>query len=312
MNQPASHPLTTLLPAGLALGEPLHIGAFVAFPLFAAPGRVPFTLLPDALTRGGTLHETEPADVNLLRFDAPPGAPVLLFAGEEVVGAKQNRVVNASLVAPPAASTALPVSCIERGRWSAGGEREAFRTSQQVAYTGLRRTLTGMVSESRARGASYVTDQQAVWSDVAKRSARHTAINPTGAMTAIFESNQERLADMRDALRLRDGQIGLVAWLGGRFLSLDLVSQPAAWASLHPRVVNGHALEALDADDDEAAPTGEATARALAALLETPATLTAAAVGLGQELRLRTREFEGAGVVLDGELVQISIFGAAG
>jgi hypothetical protein len=90
------------------------------------------------------------------------------------------------------------------------------------------------------------------------------------------------------------------------------VSQPAAWASLHPRVVNGHALEALDADDDEAAPTGEATARALAALLETPATLTAAAVGLGQELRLRTREFEGAGVVLDGELVQISIFGAAG
>jgi hypothetical protein len=309
MNQPvASHPLTSLLPAGLSLGEPLHAGPLAAFPLFAAPGRVAFTLLPDALTRGGTLHESVPADVNLLRFDAPPGAPVLLFAGEEVVGAKQNRVVNASLVAPAGTSTALPVSCIEHGRWSAGGERDAFQSSRQVAYTGLRRTLTGMVSESRARGASYITDQQGVWSDVAKRSARHTRLNPTGAMTAIFEANHERLAEMRDALRLREGQIGLIAWLGARFLALDLVSQPAAWASLHPRVVSGHALEALDAGD-EPPPTLEETARALARLLDTPATLSAAAVGLGEEVRVSAPDLEGAGVVLDGELVQLSVFG---
>jgi hypothetical protein len=113
---------------------------------------------------------------------------------------------------------------------------------------------------------------------------------------------------MRDALRLREGQIGLIAWLGARFLALDLVSQPAAWASLHPRVVSGHALEALDAGD-EPPPTLEETARALARLLDTPATLSAAAVGLGEEVRVSAPDLEGAGVVLDGELVQLSVFG---
>jgi hypothetical protein len=42
---------------------------------------------------------------------------VFVMAGEQLVGCKQNRVVNASIMVPPQSEVPLPVTCVERGRW---------------------------------------------------------------------------------------------------------------------------------------------------------------------------------------------------
>ena len=45
--------------------------------------------------------------------------PVLIVEGETIVGAKQNRVVIASVLVAAGSMVSIPVGCMERGRWPA-------------------------------------------------------------------------------------------------------------------------------------------------------------------------------------------------
>ena len=58
--------------------------------------------------------------------------PVLLLDGEELVGAKQNRIMNLTILAPPGQDLVIPVSCVEAGRWSAASPE--FQVAQQAQY----------------------------------------------------------------------------------------------------------------------------------------------------------------------------------
>src|SRR4030095_6194069 len=42
---------------------------------------------------------------------------VLLLDGEELLGAKENRGLNLTILAPAHHSSTIPVSCVESGRW---------------------------------------------------------------------------------------------------------------------------------------------------------------------------------------------------
>ena len=59
----------------------------------------------------------EAGSVPELTLTSTADRPVLLLDGEELIGAKQNRILNTSVLVAAGATLTLPVSCVEHGRW---------------------------------------------------------------------------------------------------------------------------------------------------------------------------------------------------
>ena len=82
-------------------------------------GTLSYILGVDAL-EAGTLEVTEISEsgsVPELLAVTVGDQMVLLLDGEELVGAKQNRILNTSVLLRPQSKTPIPVSCVEQGRW---------------------------------------------------------------------------------------------------------------------------------------------------------------------------------------------------
>ena len=70
---------------------------------------------------------------------------MLIFDGEELIGAKQNRIVNTTLLIGVGESV-LPVSCVEHGRWS--HRAGAFSSGDWASHPELRKQKQVHVRES--------------------------------------------------------------------------------------------------------------------------------------------------------------------
>src|SRR4051794_2303779 len=155
--------MTTTLDLPFQLGQPQQAGAITMTPLF--PLRDPvcdYVSLDEALAKGLVISEVnEAGDVGELAVRNPLDVGVLLYDGEELVGAKQNRILNVSVLLGACSTARIPVSCVERGRWSWRDAR--FRSAGHVAGPELRRHKAASLRvDALARGAA----QHVVWASV--------------------------------------------------------------------------------------------------------------------------------------------------
>ena len=289
------------------LGEPVEDRGVVIAPLF--PRRQPqaqYVTLEEALALGFRVREVDAAGVvPQLAVENPLDSSVLLYDGEELVGAKQNRILNVTVLVAAASETLIPVSCVEEGRWSA--RSEFFSAASHAAYPDLRRRKAERLS---AAPFELGLAQGEVWAEVSAKSARLGVDSPTRAQADMFRERADALADLRASFPLAPGQSGALFALGGDRLCLDYVSRPEAFVRLYPKLLDGYLLDAIEHLDGE-----PAQAEALSAFLDT---LFAAqrsrreSVGLGEDLRLRGGGVVGSGLELESEVVQLCAFSSDG
>jgi len=294
----------TTLP--FALGEPVEHRGVVVCPLFPVADPVAaYLTLDEALPRGLQITEvSDSGSVPQLAVWNPLDERVLLFDGEELVGAKQNRILNVTVLVEAQTRLPIPVSCVEEGRWS---RRSAFFDSAaHFAHPEVRRSKAEALA---ARPLELGAAQRTVWESVRAKSSRMGVSSPTSAQADMFTSHQARLDELADAFPLKPGQAGALLALGDT-LCLDWVSRPEAFEQLWPKLRQGYLLDALERLDEPAADE----TRIAAFLRETagaPRTRQASA-GLGDDVRLRGPGVIGSGLELDGELLQLSAFTSDG
>jgi len=102
--------------------EPLRHGALTVVPLLAPMLAEPEWLtLAEAGDRVQVTEIDEAGSVPNLKVANMADRPLLLLDGEELVGAKQNRILNTTVLVAARTETTIPVSCVEQGAGATAG-----------------------------------------------------------------------------------------------------------------------------------------------------------------------------------------------
>src|SRR5262245_11711942 len=122
----------------IQLGEAVeHRGIVIAPLLPRNDPQAQYLTLEEALPLGFRITEVDAAgSVPELLAGNPLDESVLLYDGEEVIGAKQNRILNVTVLCATTSETLIPVSCVEEGRWRA--RSSSFDAAPHAAYPDLR------------------------------------------------------------------------------------------------------------------------------------------------------------------------------
>src|SRR5204862_5440348 len=191
----------------------------------------------------------EAGDVGELAVRNPLDLGVLLYDGEELVGAKQNRILNLTVLLAAGSTTRIPVSCVEHGRWSSGGGR--FRSAGHVAGPELRRhKAASLRTDALARGAA----QHTVWASVDEQLSRHLVASPTAANSDGFAAREPEIRDLSQRFLLEPGQSGVLVSIAGQGWCLDAVSRPAVFERIYPKLPAGYVYDAFDPPGEVASP----------------------------------------------------------
>jgi hypothetical protein len=288
------------LPA-IRVGDSLRHDSLTVFPLFAdSEGQVDYLLSDEAIQAGTvTVQEvSEGGSVPDLLVENSGDLRVLFLEGEQLVGAKQNRVLNTSVLLPARSKIKIPVSCVESGRWAY--KSRLFGSSGSHSSSKLRHTLKRSVTESLSYGAGHRSDQGKVWEEVDKQQATLGVSSETAAMEDSFTLHQPRIDLVTEQFQYPEGAVGLAVALGDTIVAVDLFDKPATCSKVWRRLLSGFILEAVE----PATATGEIDQPAVVETLEALRNSSweqVKPVGDGEEYRVKSTDGTQASALAFGD-----------
>lgn len=292
----------------IRIGEPIRCNGLAVFPLFAEPGGgVDYALSDDAINEGTVSVEevSESGSVPDLSVENKGDIRVLFLEGEELIGAKQNRILNTSVLIAAHSKTKIPVSCVEAGRWGYRGR--SFGSSGSHSPSKLRYALKSSVSRSVRAKRGHRSDQGEVWEEVARQQAALGASSGTSAMSDTFEAHRKRVSEYQEKLTYVQGAIGAAVAVGGKVVSCDLFDKPATCEKVWKRLLSGVVLDALEAKAGEAQAEPADVERVISGLGH-QTWEPADPVGEGEELRASSDQGDHASaLVFDNVVVHGSV-----
>lgn len=294
---------------GITFGEAQRQRNMAVWPVFSAIDGGPHYMTMKEALAGGFLSVTEvSAGGTVPELKVVNSAPeaVLILDGEELAGAKQNRIVNTTILLRRQSETIIPVSCTEQGRWSSVSER--FDDSGHIATHRVRGAAKESVTANLKAGGRFTSDQGAVWDNVSDVLAQCSVASPTGAMKDAFDRKAKDIDEYLAKFTCLPGQKGLLVVIDGKAAGLDLLSLEGAYAVLHPKLVKSYAMEAiaLGGGDGTALPGGVPRAFMAEALACTGQRFKS--VGHGWDFRLEGKGMVGSALVYNKALVHAAFF----
>ncbi|MFB3920512.1 MAG: ARPP-1 family domain-containing protein [Terriglobia bacterium] len=231
---------------------------------------------------------------------------VFLMAGEELVGGKQNRVLNASMLVPAKGDMPIPVTCVESGRW--GYKSSRFASGASSSHHNLRAMMSRQVTGSyRASGAPQA-DQGAVWGEIARKMTSTGTHSSSSALHDFYENYAKNFEQVLGALPAREGCNGAVFAIHGKIAGADLFDKPVTLMKLWTKLIKSYAADALENPPEKTSAVDSArvsewlhsACSARQQWFDSP--------GVGKDVRIEDKGLTGATLVVDARPVHVELF----
>ncbi len=234
----------------ISLGNPMDYGNLEVFPVFSRlKPKTKYIMLPKGLKTGKL--EIKEKEVNPtvpeLMVENKGKKYVLLVDGEELKGAKQNRILNTSILVDKKSKIIIPVSCTEAGRWRYNSPN--FADSGVQATLNMRAKNTDAVHYSLKKSQKFETDQKEVWDDIFVLYSpdilpERVKSSETQAMRDFYVQREEKhQAYLKNIKRLKK-QRGVLVKINGVLAGFDYFSSAKALKSAFPKLLKSYAVEA--------------------------------------------------------------------
>jgi hypothetical protein len=190
---------------------------------------------------------------------------LLLTDADVLTGAKQNRVVNRSVLLAPTSKTVIEVSCVERLRWNY--QSTSFKTPGSVADPGLRSRKAGTFSRMKPENEAGFRDTQGeVWDHVSQHLACEGVHSRTESYEELLQFRMQKADRVFPECNPAEACNGLVMILDGKVLSADIFGNEESYKYYFPMLRDAAFTLSRPGAEEEQTDMHEAYFKALAAI----------------------------------------------
>jgi len=158
---------------------------------------------------------------------------LLLTDADVLAGAKQNRVLNKSVLLAPMTKTLLDVSCVERMRWQYTTKN--FTNPGSLADPDLRREKAASQASKRINpvGGQYDT-QREVWSQVSRKMASMNFVSETESYSDLVRFAMESKGREFPSCDAEKGCNCIAVFMDSKVICADIFGTEAAYQYYFP------------------------------------------------------------------------------
>jgi hypothetical protein len=232
---------------------------------------------------------------------------VLVLDGEELVGAKQNRIVNTTILIPAMETVVIPVSCVEEGRWSYDTDR--FHSEERMMAPMMRAAKASQVNFSLRQSGDFRSDQGAIWNEISAKASRRKAESDSMAMAEIYKKDQSNIHDYLQNFTMIDSQIGAIFLINGKVVGMDCFGKSETFEKTFKKIIESYALDAIDWFDSKTkSKTSKTKVNNFLKTANEAQVETHPSIGLGIDCRLDSEKCIGFALAHEDQVLHLSIF----
>lgn len=247
------------------------------------------------------VKECEHSTVNTIMVTNNAVTPLILVDGDEIVGAKQNRIVNTTILIPPKTTIPVSVSCTEHGRWHfKGRDQSNFSYSKYFANSDTRRAKSANLYKN-------IDCQSAVWDSISSVESRTSFKSQTSALNDSYENVMKDQEECLEHFKLLDGQTGLIAIIDGEIRGVEIFASHRMYKDYHDKIIRSYVIDSINTKNIENN-LSDAEIKKIISNISGSEFREDKTKGLGKSFKFSNDYGTGSALVYDGDIIHMPYF----